>query len=482
MVKSKGMILAGFQRVCAVALLGATVCTAAFNGSAAAERIVPSDRTELQFSYAPLVRQAAPAVVNIYARKVVRRVLQSPLFNDPFFRRFFGDMLPPGTTRERVENSLGSGVIVRADGYIVTNNHVIAGADEVTVALADRREFDAELVLADERTDLAVLRIESTEEPLPFLELMDSDDVEVGDIILAIGNPFGVGQTVTSGIVSALARTQVGAADYRYFIQTDAAINPGNSGGAMISLDGRLAGINTAIFSKSGGSVGIGFAVPANMVRVVVDSALRDGKIVRPWLGASGQAVTADIAAAQGLDRPGGMLVNAVYPGGPADRAGIEVGDIVRKFGRHDVLDPEGLEFRVATRPQDTAVPLLVARGEQTFETTVTLTVPPEDPPRDLRWIEGRGPLAGAQVGNLSPAFAEELGFDAMRQGVVVVDIAANSPARSVRLKRGDILVRINDVEIETVADAVTAARQDTEQWRLSIKRGDRVLNVVIRR
>ena len=242
----------------------------------------------------------------------MRRVFRSPLFNDPFFRRFFGDMMPPGTARERVENSLGSGVIVRPDGYIVTNNHVIAGADEVTVALADRREFDAVVVLIDERTDLAILRIDTGGAPLPHLELMDSDNVEVGDIILAIGNPFGVGQTVTSGIVSALARTQVGVADYRFFIQTDAAINPGNSGGAMVALDGRLAGVNTAIFSKSGGSIGIGFAVPANMVRVVVESALRGGRVIRPWLGAAGQAVTADIAAAQGLDRPGGVLVNAV--------------------------------------------------------------------------------------------------------------------------------------------------------------------------
>ena len=447
----------------------------------AAERVAPTSNAELQLSYAPLVRRTAPAVVNIYARKVVRRTFRSPLFNDPFFRRFFGDVLPPGARRERIENSLGSGVIVRPDGYIVTNNHVISGADEVIVALADRREFDADVVLTDERTDLAVLRIETEGTSLPHLELMDSDDLEVGDIILAIGNPFGVGQTVTSGIVSALARTQVSVADYRYFIQTDAAINPGNSGGAMVGLDGRLAGVNTAIFSKSGGSIGIGFAVPANMVRVVVESALRGGRVVRPWLGATGQGVTADIAAAQGLDRPSGVLVNAVYPRGPADRAGIKVGDIIKAVGRHKVLDPEGLEFRIATHPLDSNVELPVLRGERALKTEVALGPPPEVPQRNLTWIEGRGPLAGARIGNLSPAFAEELGFDPMRRGVVVVVVATNSPARNLRLKPGDVLVRINGKEIELVEDVLVATNEEASNWRIAIKRGDRQLNVMVR-
>lgn len=451
------------------------------SGVRAAERVVPTSNAELQLSYAPLVRRTAPAVVNIYARKVVRRTFRSPLFNDPFFRRFFGDVLPPGARRERIENSLGSGVIVRPDGYIVTNNHVISGADEVIVALADRREFDADVVLTDERTDLAVLRIETEGTSLPHLELMDSDDIEVGDIVLAIGNPFGVGQTVTSGIVSALARTQVGVADYRYFIQTDAAINPGNSGGAMVGLDGRLAGVNTAIFSKSGGSIGIGFAVPANMVRVVVEGALRGGRVVRPWLGATGQGVTADIAAAQGLDRPSGVLVNAVYPKGPADRAGIKVGDIIKAIGRHKVLDPEGLEFRIATHPLDSNVELTVLRGERTLKTEVALGPPPEMPQRDLTWVEGRGPLAGARIGNLSPAFAEELGFDPMRRGVVVVEVASNSPARNLRLKPGDVLVRINGKKMELVEDVLVATNEEASNWRIAIKRGDRQLNVMVR-
>ena len=447
----------------------------------ALERTVPTSQTEIQLSYAPLVRRTAPAVVNIYARKVIRQANRSPFFNDPFFRRFFGDMLPPGATRKRIANSLGSGVIVRPDGYIVTNHHVISGADEVTVALADRREFDAKIVLADERTDLAILQIDTGGSPLPFLDLLDSDEIEVGDIVLAIGNPFGVGQTVTSGIVSGLARTHVGAADFRYFIQTDAAINPGNSGGAMVTLDGRLAGVNTAIFSKSGGSVGIGFAVPANMVRVIIESALRGGPVIRPWLGATGQAVTADIAAARGLDRPGGVLVNGTYPKGPAERAGIMVGDIIKAIGRHEILDPEGLEFRIATRPLKSNVSLTVLRGEEMFETGVLLEPPPEVPERNLTWIEGRSPLAGAQIGNLSPAFAEEMGFDPMRQGVVVVDVAARSPARRLRLKSGDVLTSINGAEIGRTKDVLAAVKQEASEWRISLKRDDRQLNVVVR-
>ncbi len=454
----------------------------AFEASAvrAAERIVPASDAELQLSYAPLVRRTAPAVVNIYVRRIVRQAFRSPLFDDPFFRRFFGDMPLPGARRERIENSLGSGVIVRPDGYIVTNHHVIVGADEVIVALADRREFDADVVLTDERTDLAVLRVETGGASLPYLDLMDSDDLEVGDIVLAIGNPFGVGQTVTSGIVSALARTQVGVADYHYFIQTDAAINPGNSGGAMVGLDGRLAGVNTAIFSKSGGSIGIGFAVPANMVRIVVENALRGGRVVRPWLGATGQEVTADIAAAQGLDRSGGVLVNAVYPEGPADRAGVEVGDIIKAVGRRDVLDPEGLAFRIETRSLNSNVELTVLRGGETFEIEVALEPPPETPRRDLTWIEGRGPLAGARIGNLSPAFAEELGLDPMRRGVVVAEVAPRGPARNLGLKQGDMLARINGKEIRLVDDVLAATNEGASTWRITVGRGDRQLKVVI--
>src|SRR5882757_8462430 len=276
------MILRLIAAFAVVATLAAPAC--------AQERRVPASPTELRLSYAPVVQKAAPSVVNVYAAKVVEN--RNPMMDDPFFRRFFGGG-PGGTPREQVQRSLGSGVIVDAAGLIMTNNHVIEGATEVKVSLADKREIEAEIVLKDARTDLAVLRVKDGRERFAAIELGNSDELQVGDVVMAIGNPFGVGQTVTHGIVSALARTQVGISDFQFFIQTDAAINPGNSGGALVDLAGRLIGLNTAIFSRSGGSQGIGFAIPVNMVKVVLASAKTGGTTVkRPWLGAKLQAVT----------------------------------------------------------------------------------------------------------------------------------------------------------------------------------------------
>ena len=318
---------------------------------------------ELRLSYAPVVQRVAPAVVNVYAAKTVQN--RNPLFEDPIFRRFFG--VPGGGGGSQVQRSLGSGVIVDASGLIVTNYHVIDGADEMKVSLADKREFEATLVLKDQRTDLAILRIKDAREKFPFLEFANSDVLEVGDIVLAIGNPFGVGQTVTHGIVSALARTQVGITDYQFFIQTDAAINPGNSGGALVDLTGRLVGINTAIFSRSGGSQGVGFAIPANMVRVVVASAKGGGSAVkRPWLGAKLQAVTPEIADSMGLKRPAGALIASVVarrPGGACrpqgrrrDRVGGRAGgrrcQCLRLPLRHQAARRQREARRLARRPR----------------------------------------------------------------------------------------------------------------------------------
>src|SRR5271156_4123342 len=264
----------------------------------AVDRQVPSSMGQLQLSFAPIVKRVAPAVVNVYATHVVEN--SNPFLADPFFRQFFG-----GMPREQVERSLGSGVIVDPAGLVVTNYHVIEGASEVKVALSDKREFDADIALKDQRSDLAVLRIKGANERFPTLEFANSDDLQVGDVVLAIGDPFGVGQTVTHGIVSAVARTQVGNSDYQFFIQTDAAINPGNSGGALVDVNGRLAGINSEIYSRSGGSQGIGFAIPANMVRVVVASAEQgSGTVKRAWLGAKLQEVTPEIADSLGLKHP----------------------------------------------------------------------------------------------------------------------------------------------------------------------------------
>src|ERR1700689_430820 len=297
-----------FSAALAFFLLGLFVQGA--QAQSAVDRQVPSSMGQLQLSFAPIVKRVAPAVVNVYAAHVVEN--QNPFMSDPFFRQFFGGGMP----REQVERSLGSGVIVEASGLIVTNYHVIEDASEVKVALSDKREFDADIVLKDQRSDLAVLRVKGAKERFPTLEFADSDALEVGDVVLAIGDPFGVGQTVTHGIVSAVARTQVGNSDYQFFIQTDAAINPGNSGGALVDMNGRLVGINSAIYSRSGGSEGIGFAIPANMVRVIVASAEGgSGAVKRAWLGAKLQEVTPEIADSLGLKRPSGALVASVVAG-----------------------------------------------------------------------------------------------------------------------------------------------------------------------
>ena len=457
-------------------LLGAAAAT---SPSAQAQARLPESRTEITLSFSPVVKKAAPAVVNVYASRVVREQGLSLFQDDPFFRRFFGG---PGfgVPRERVQSSLGSGVIVSAEGIVVTNNHVIEGATDIKIALADRREFEAEVILKDERTDLAVLRAVGAKEPFPQLELGDSDALEVGDLVLAIGNPFGVGQTVTSGIVSAVARTRVGISDYQFFIQTDAAINPGNSGGALVSLDGRLVGINTAIFTRSGGSQGIGFAIPANMVRVVVDSARDGGRVRRPWLGASLQTVTADIADSLGLSRPGGALVSEVYPDSPAAAAGLEPGDVVVAVDGHEIGDVDAFGFRLATRGIGGSAEIETLRDGQPVSLEVALRPAPEIPPRNESVLSGRHPLSGATVANLSPALAEELGLSYRASGVTVMETQPGTPAGDVGLQRGDIIRGINGVEISSVQQLKAALGASAYRWRLVIQRGERVMSVVL--
>jgi Do/DeqQ family serine protease len=443
--------------------------------TAAAAQEVPPSRQAIQLSFAPVVKTAAPAVVNVFTSRVVQQQNLSPLFADPFFRQFFGDRLG-GVPQKRVQNALGSGVLVSPDGVIVTNYHVVKDSDEIRIVLTDRREFPATILRKDERADLAVLKIEGGG-TLPYLALRDSDQLEVGDLVLAIGNPFGVGQTVTSGIVSAVARTTAGSGDYRYFIQTDAAINPGNSGGALITLDGKLAGINSAIYSQSGGSIGIGFAIPSNMVRTVIDAS---GKtIVRPWLGATGQPVTPDIAASIGLARPAGVLIKDIYPGGPADRAGLRLGEVVSAVNGREVDDSEGLRFRIATLALGGTARLAVHGKDGERSMAVSLEAPPETPPRDLRELAGREPLAGAVVGNLSPAFAEELGFDGQPRGVIVTEVRRGSAAGNIGIQPGDLVAQINGSEVidtKQLESLLTGART----WRIAIKRGGETLTVSI--
>jgi Do/DeqQ family serine protease len=374
-------------------------------------------------------------------------------------------------------------VLVSPDGVVVTNHHVIqGGADaEITVALADGREYSAELILKDEQTDLAVLQLEAKGVAFPSIVFADSDGLEVGDLVLAIGDPFGVGQTVTSGIVSALARTRVNRSDYQYFIQTDAAINPGNSGGALVDMDGNLIGINTAIFSKSGGSHGIGFAIPSNMVRLVVQSALQGGTVQRPWLGASLQAVTAELAETLGLERPTGALITNVHEKGPAARAGLNAGDVVTGVDDKPVHDPQAFQYRFVTKGVGGEAELRILRNGQEVKTTIALVAPIEDPPRDARDLTGRHPLSGSKVANLSPAVAQELGMDdESRQAVVVIEVAAQTPAARLGIKRGDILVGINNEKVSSVAQLAAMLELTGGGWRLALERGGKLFNLAI--
>src|SRR6478736_4982408 len=393
--------------------------------SMAQDRRVPSSPTELRLSYAPIVQRVQPAVVNVFATKVVQN--RNPLLDDPIFRRFFG---VPGNQPEQMQRSLGSGVMVDPSGLVVTNVHVIEGADQVKVSLSDKREFGAEIVLKDPRSDLAVLRLKDTHEKFPTLDFDNSDELMVGDVVLAIGNPFGVGQTVTHGIISALARTQVGITDYQFFIQTDAPINPGNSGGALVDMNGKLAGINTAIFSRSGGSQGIGFAVPVNMVSVVLTSARTGSKMVRrPWFGARLQPVSSDLTESLGLDRPIGALVASVVEKGPAAEAGLKPTDVILAVDGQAVDDAEAFGFRFATKPLGGTSQLTVLRGGKKITLSVRLGPAPETKPRDIVAIKGRWPLTGLTVGNMSPALAEELSIDFSGEGVVVTEVAPGTPA-----------------------------------------------------
>ena len=435
---------------------------------------LPTSRQEVQLSYAPLVKRTAPAVVNVYAKTLVTQ-REPAIMSDPFFRRFFGEDGSFGRPRERVQNSLGSGVIVAGNGIIVTNNHVVANATELRVVLADRREFEAKVLLTDERTDLAVLKIDVKDEDLPALAFANSDDLEVGDLVLAIGNPFGVGQTVTSGIVSALARTRVGVSDYQFFIQTDAAINPGNSGGALVDMQGQLVGINTAIFSKSGGSVGIGFSIPSNMVQSVVESAeTGNTKVRRPWMGVELQDVTPDLADSLGFARPEGALINKLHPASPLVVAGLRRGDVIVGFDGRAIESAQEFGFRVGTVKIGENRIVEFRRGEEDSEASMAMIAAPEVPPRDTFAVKANTPFGGLTVANLSPAVAEEVKLSADMTGVAVTDVG-NGPARRI-FKKGDVLLIINETEVNSVADLRAALEKGDRRWTIGLVRNGKKL------
>jgi Do/DeqQ family serine protease len=456
----------------AALVLGLAGAAGAAVPALAQERQVPAGAADVRLSFAPIVKRVAPAVVNVYASRVVEQ--QSPFFSDPFFRQFFGGRFGGGGTR--VQRSLGSGVIVDPSGVIVTNLHVIQHADEVKVALADRREFSAAIILRDERSDLAVLRIDDGGTAFPTLDFADSDSVEVGDLVLAIGDPFGVGQTVTSGIVSAMAHVPGGPAEDQLFIQTDAAINPGNSGGALVDIDGRLIGVNRMIVSPSGASSGIGFAIPSNLVRVITEAALTGHAPRRPWLGVDVQPVTPDIAVALGVVTPVGAVVADVDADGPAAVVGIKVNDLIVSIDGVEVADPGALNYHLATKGIGGTVDLGVIRDGKKYIATVPLESAPETVPRDARTIDGGSPLAGAVVANLSPAVAEEIGYRGSLDGVIVIDVADGSPAAAAGLSRGDVIVDVNGAGIDSTQKLASAAAERTRQWRLTLRRDGRLL------
>ncbi len=446
----------------------------------ARKKVVPENQLVAQVSFAPLVKAVAPAVVNVYAaKKTARR--RSPFEGDPFFERFFGKSFGSRRSKKRVQSSLGSGVIVGKRGIVVTNYHVIKGATEIKVALADGREYKSEILLTDEKSDLAVLRILS-DEKFPKVVLGDSEGLEVGDIVLAIGNPFGVGQTVTSGIVSALARPRLGKGDFGFFIQTDASINPGNSGGALVDMSGRLVGINTAIFSRSGGSNGIGFAIPSKMVEVVLRSAASgSSRVVRPWIGADFQGLTADIAESLGMRKPRGALVAGVTRNGPAAISGLRVGDVVLKVNGYDIPHVDALGYRLATIGLGRNAEFKVLSKGRQKSVDITLATAPETTPRDERLIQGRSPFSGATIANLSPALSNELGLPGKLSGVVVVSIRRGSTASRLGLRRHDIVLRVNDEKINSSRQLEEISGERSRYWEYSLERSGRVIRQVVR-
>ncbi|MER9837660.1 DegQ family serine endoprotease [Mesorhizobium sp. M0145] len=443
------------------------------NATSGPDKRVPFGREEVQLSFAPLVKQTAPAVVNVYASQTAK--VTSPFDGDPFFEEFFGRSQP------RAQSSLGSGVLVDPTGVVVTNFHVVKDADQVKVATADGREFDSKVLLKDETLDLAVLKI-SSDKPFPVIAIGDSDALEVGDLVLAIGNPFGVGQTTTSGIISAVARSHIGVSDSSFFIQTDAAINPGNSGGALVNMGGQLIGINTAIYSRSGGSIGIGFAIPSNMVRAFADAAKAGLDFFeRPYAGAEFEAVTPQLAESLGIDKPTGALVSSVEEAGPAAKAGLKPGDVVLSLNGKPVESVGALDYRMATLSIGTNASFGVLSKGQQATMDIALERPPEGAKAAELTLRGRSPFSGAKVAELSPRLAQRLGLRTDVKGVTVVDINRDSPAADFGFQPGDIVREVNGLTIDKAATLEQVAQQDTRWWRFTVERGGQILRQVLR-
>ncbi|WP_372886926.1 trypsin-like peptidase domain-containing protein [Shimia sp.] len=447
--------------------LGAGFGAGGLPTAAEAEMRVPTSAAEISLGFVPLVKQAAPAVVNIYARRVVE-VRQSPFGGDPFFQNMFRDF---GETRPRVQNSLGSGVILSPDGIVVSNYHVVGMSTDIRVQLKDRREYAARVLLADQESDLAILQLEGASD-MPHLGLRDSDTVEVGELVLAIGNPFGVGQTVTSGIVSGLARSGTATGNARgYFLQTDAPINPGNSGGALIDVSGALIGVNTSILTRSGGSNGIGFAIPSALVRQFVAQA-RAGNTAfeRPWAGMAGQPVDADLAGGLQLDRPGGIVISDLHPQSPFAAIGFQPGDVILEVGGQPVNTPAEMVFRMSVAGIGTTVAVTALKDGRLDTAPVSLIAAPETPARDRLTTGDGSAVPGLVLSNINPAVIGQFGLP-LNLGRVVVEDPGPVGAR-LGLRPGDVLLSIDGTAVETSGEARGALRQARRRVTLEIQRG----------
>ncbi len=428
-----------------------------------------------------------PAVVNISTSRTEKSSENplTPFSDDPFFRRFFDDMFKnPDRPRERKIASLGSGVIVSDDGYILTNNHVVRNADEIQVLLSDKRTFQGKIIGTDSKTDLSVIKIDATD--LPTISWGDSDKLKVGEIVLAIGNPFGLDQTVTMGIVSAVGRANLRIADYEDFIQTDAAINPGNSGGAMVNARGRLVGINTAIFSKTGGYQGIGFAIPSNMAKAVIESLISKGKVVRGWLGVSVQTITPELARQFNLHEDLGALVGDVVEDSPAEKAGIMRGDVIIEFKGKKVDEPFNLRNAVASIPPGEMVDLKVIRDGR-VKTLIVEIGELEAEVKKAAPTSYKNALKGVSVQNLTPEIYRQLNLSEKTRGVVVSAIKSGSPAGKgmssvTKLKTGDVIIEIKGKAITGLKDydAVVSKIQSEEEVLLLISRKGKNLYITI--
>ncbi|EAQ05169.1 periplasmic serine protease, DO/DeqQ family protein [Pseudooceanicola batsensis HTCC2597] len=442
-----------------------------------AQSLIPRSRAEIALSFAPVVRKAAPAVVNIYARRVVEQ-RRSPFADDPFFRDFFRDF---GQVRPQVQNSLGSGVVLSDDGIVVSNYHVVGQAEDIRVVLNDRREFSARVLLADAESDLAILRIEGAPGGMAHLDLRDSDSVEVGELVLAIGNPFGVGQTVSSGIVSGLARSGTATGNGRgYFIQTDAPINPGNSGGALIDLNGELIGVNTSILTRSGGSNGIGFAIPSALVAQFVDQA-QAGKtrFERPWAGMTGQEVDAGMAETLGLDRPGGVIVAALHPASPFAEAGLETGDVITSVDGMSVNTPPEMIFRMSVAGLGAKARVGYVRGGRERSVDVRLIAAPDAPPRNPLTTGPGSAIPGLRLETVNPAVAAEHGLEPGVEGVLIAD--SGPFGGRVGLLTGDVVQRVNGATVTESAALAEVLSTAERRLDIGLVRGGRRMTLRLR-